>query len=315
MDELIRQALVIEEETAQEVGALGYTARLFAQTSLPYRDPGNVIAWGRHNGSLSLSVTPGTCLDTHTNEWRSLGYPYGTIPRLILAWIATEAVRTKDPVLMVGDSMSAFMGELGLIPAGGRWGTIHRLREQMKRLLGASISCMYNENDGFGLERVTIATKAVLWWDPQRPAQESLLPSYVQLSTEFFNELVSKPVPIDMRVLKKLKRSPLRLDIYTWLTYRMSYLRQPVHVPWNLLRLQFGSTLADTRSGRARFRQHFEKQLEEVLGSYRDANVQTSTEGILLLPSRPHVSPKGNRQLRLPLTPPRSGAASGRSSQ
>ncbi len=34
-------------------------------------------------------------------------------------------------------------------------------------------------------------------------------------------------VPIDLRALNALKGSPLALDIYSWLTYRMSYLRKP----------------------------------------------------------------------------------------
>ena len=48
--------------------------------------------------------------------------------------------------------------------------------------------------------------------------------SVVVLSAEFYDELVAHAVPIDLRALKALKSSPLALDIYSWLTYRMSYL-------------------------------------------------------------------------------------------
>ncbi len=89
---------------------IGYQARVFAQTSLPYRDPGSLPVWGCRNGSLSLVVQPGH------------GFPFGVIPRLLLTWISTEAVRTKDPVLPLGDSLSDFMGQLGLVPTGGKAG-------------------------------------------------------------------------------------------------------------------------------------------------------------------------------------------------
>src|SRR5512146_1480363 len=69
--------------------------------------------------------------------------------------------------------------------------------------------------------------------------------------------------------------------------------------------------------GRYRFREDFEKQLGAVLAVYRDAKVQTSAEGLVLLPSRPHVSPKAaSRQLKLPgssvpLSRPEKGSESG----
>jgi hypothetical protein len=58
-----------------------------------------------------------------------IGLPYGSIPRLLLAWVTTEAVKTKSRELELGDSMSAFMAELGLKPTGGANGSITRLKE------------------------------------------------------------------------------------------------------------------------------------------------------------------------------------------
>ena len=34
---------------------------------------------------------------------------YGTLPRLLLAWVCTEAVRTQSRELVLGDSLSVFM--------------------------------------------------------------------------------------------------------------------------------------------------------------------------------------------------------------
>ena len=117
----------------------------------------------------------------------------------------------------------------------------------------------------------------------------------VRLSGDFFDEVTQHPVPLDLGALRALRGSPLRLDIYCWLTYRMSYLGRRTEIPWPSLRAQFGSNLADTKQGRARFRLEFERHLREVLVVYRDANVEVSTGGIVLLPSSTHVAPALSR--------------------
>jgi hypothetical protein len=117
-------------------------ARLFAQTSLPYRDPGDVPAWGRRNGNLVLVVQPGMTIDKDGMP-RSIGYPFGTVPRLVLTWLSTEAVRTKSRDLVLGESLAEFMRSLELTPTGGRNGTITRLRRQMERLFQATLSARW----------------------------------------------------------------------------------------------------------------------------------------------------------------------------
>ena len=49
-------------------------------------------------------------------------------------------VRTKEPVLKLGPSLTAFMSDLGLLPRGGRKSPIGRLREPMQRLFSATIA-------------------------------------------------------------------------------------------------------------------------------------------------------------------------------
>jgi Plasmid encoded RepA protein len=65
--------------------------------------------------------------------------------------------------------------------------------------------------------------------------------STVTLGEPFFEEIVRGPVPIDTRALRALTRLPLAIDLYVWLTYRMSYLKEPTMVPWELLSLQTGA--------------------------------------------------------------------------
>lgn len=289
LDNFIIEAAAIEADEAKKYGALGYVAKCLVQASLPYRDPGEEVkAWGRENGLISLVIQP--AYDIKNGQPLCIGYPYGNIPRLLLAWITTEAVKTKNNVLVLGNSLSDFMRQLDLAPTGGRWGSITRIKEQSKRLFSARISCVYDEDDGFGFKPLEIAEEAMLWWDPKRPKQAALWESTVVLNQKFFASITNNPIPIDMRALKLLKHSPLALDIYCWLTYRMSYLTSTSKpIPWGLLQLQFGSDYADTPQGRQGFKRNFLKQLGAVRAVYQEAKVDYTDRGLILKPSRTHI--------------------------
>lgn len=92
-----------------------------------------------------------------------------------------------------------------------------------------------------------------------------------------------------MRALHALKRSPLALDIYCWLTYLMTYLERQKEVPWLLLKRQFGSDYANDEQGLRDFKKKFLKHLRAVHVIYPQANIEDSTTGLILKPSAPHV--------------------------
>ena len=83
---------------------LGFMARLLALCSLPRTNPGNRTQYVRRNGPYKLGMTAG--IDNKL--------PFGNLPRLILAWVCTEAVRTQSRVLILGSSLSEFMDKLGM---------------------------------------------------------------------------------------------------------------------------------------------------------------------------------------------------------
>ena len=49
------------------------------------------------------------------------------------------------------------------------------------------------------------------------------------------------PVPLNMNILKALKRSSLGIDLYLWMTYRTFTLKRPLRLSWARLYGQFGS--------------------------------------------------------------------------
>ena len=91
-----------------------------------------------------------------------------------------------------------------------------------------------------------IASRFSLQWNPAAPDQPDLFGSYVELSQDFFRDIIERPVSVDLRVLRAL-RSPLALDIYCWLNSRVSSLRAPTEIRWPALALQFGAAYADPR--------------------------------------------------------------------
>ena len=84
------------DQVNQLVGAseadpdLGFMARLMALCSLPRTNPGNRLQYKRRNGPYKLVMIAGA-----DNK-----LPYGNLPRLLLAWVCTEAVRTQNRIFL-----------------------------------------------------------------------------------------------------------------------------------------------------------------------------------------------------------------------
>lgn len=279
LNNLITESLAIEAESAKEAGTLGYMARVLTQATIPHKkiESNEFI---RKNGMFTLSIISPS----------KIGLPYGSIPRLLLALLTTEAVKTRNSEIFLGKTLSTFMKKLDLSPTGGEQGTITRLRQQMQKLFSSSISCFYDEKKQYSAGGIgfRIAKEYQLWWEPKTIEQINTPSSIVNLSQDFFNEIINRPIPIDMRALKALSHSPLALDIYCWLTYRFSYLKKRTPIPWETLKMQFGSNYSRTRD----FKTKFLKQLRKVSLVYPGAKIEEKNNSLILLPSAPHIKNK-----------------------
>jgi hypothetical protein len=272
----------IPSESALDAGALGFMAKFLVQTTLPHSEQTGT-QYVRTDGNLTLRIT----------DVGATGLPYGSYPRLILIWMTTEAVRTGNRELELGSSLSRFMAQLGLHATGGHWGTIPRFRDQMQRLVGAAISTRWssdaNGQNQSGGENLLVAERFHLWWTPQKLPSASLAKSSVTLSVNFFEQLVAAPVPLDLRAVRALKRSPLALDLYAWATRRVSYLSRPTLIPWESLRRSFGAGYADTPQGRSCFRAKAIEAFRRIVMVYPELSIESHDNGLLLRPSGPHI--------------------------
>lgn len=277
-EQIIADTLAIEEQSAQAAGSLGFLARAMVQATLPHKKvAGNEFE--RKNGAYTL----------HLLAPAKIGLPYGTVPRLLLAWLTTEAVRTQSRELFLGDSLSRFMAELDMMPTGGRWGSITRLKDQTARLFASTVSATYTDKHRQTEAGFRLADTSTLWWDAKSPEQAGLWQSSVKLSETFYNEIIEHPIPVDMRAIRALKKSPLALDIYAWMTYRASYATKPSEIPWQALAMQFGSDYAQLRQ----FKAAFMDALRKVHTVYAAANFELGEHGLIVKPTRPHIARKG----------------------
>ena len=107
-----------------------------------------------------------------------------------------------------------------------------RLRNQMDRLFNANVRLIYEDEHGKQFISSNIADRGEFWWNERKPDERVLFDSKIELGEKFFNEIIRHPVPLDMNILKAIKRSPLGLDFYLWLTYRMFALKRPLRLSW-----------------------------------------------------------------------------------
>ena len=110
-------------------------------------------------------------------------------------------------MLVLGDSLSEFMRKLDVYSSSGRKHT--RLRNQMKRLFGCTVTMIYEDEHGEARVSSLVADRAAFWWNERKPDEPVLWDSKIRLGEDFFNEIINHPVPLNMNTLTALKRSPL----------------------------------------------------------------------------------------------------------
>ena len=265
---------------------LGFMGRLMALCSLPRTNPGRRLQYKRVNGPYTLIMT----------AVGQTGLPFGNLPRLLLAWISTEAVRTQSRELFLGSSLSGFMRKLGVAPiGGGSRGERTRLRSQMRRLFNAHIQLAYEDKNVDAAVNAVIADRAVFWWNDRKPGESSLWESKIELGEKFFNEIINHPVPIDLNTLKALKRSALGLDLYLWLTYRTFTLKRPMRLSWTHLYRQFGVNPIQPVGPRNvdYFRTDCLRELEKTKLAWPEFNYAMAQGVLVLWPSKPAIAPHG----------------------
>jgi hypothetical protein len=249
--EEIKEYYELDQGAAIQAGVeLGYTIRMFVNASLPHRDP-KTDTFKRINGNETILI----------KDVAQVGLPYGSIARLILAYLATEAVKTRQPQIDLGKSQRDFMKKLGLTNfCGGKRGSTTSVKKQLISLFSCTIYYKNEGIEGIEINMNTIGSYLKMKFYEEKDQWQS----YVILSDAFYKEITKHPIPLDLKTLSELKKSPIAMDIYCWLTFRMSYITKTQYIPFTLLQRQFGSCYPFDKKGRSNFQVNFKKGLKKV---------------------------------------------------
>lgn len=255
-----------------------FISKIAAQVNLPYRKPKDgTKEIVRRNGTLEVRYVCGAD-----------SLPYGKYPRLFELWACTM-IKTGNPcfdpatnTIDLGSTFREFLDLIG-VHIGGR--QLKSVKPQMERLF----KCVYiisnnTEATSQGVNFTVAEKYQIDWLNPNLPSQKGKsTANWVQLSKGYVAMLADHPVPVDLKVISRL-RKPMALDIYWWLTKRVYGLHEPVAITWQRLYQQFGS---DTKE-LWKFKQSFKEALAEVLKVY-DCNITCGPERVTVYPSRTSV--------------------------
>lgn len=270
--------------------------------SLPIRRPlDDVAPIIRQDGQYTLVITPKpvvTRIDGK-QQLQSLGVPYGTMPRLILIHIMTEAVRTKSRHITLGDNFTDWMRRLGFRTFSyGPRGSATLLREQLDRLLACEWMIRWdsdaaNGDHEFGIREIKLSNEYV-----GVDRKSGTFTREIFMTEGFFGHLRDHAVPLNETAIRQLRDSATALDLYTWLAYRLPRINgsRPTTLTWPQLAVHFGNDDKNIRKFRQTIRDAWDRNVSAV---YPEAEVEFGTGVIKLHPSPPPLHQKPVRGLTL----------------
>lgn len=253
-----------------------FISKLMTQVSLPYRKPKNgVDKVRRRNGHLEVEFRGGRT-----------GLPYGKYPRLFEMYACTM-VKTNDlsfdietRTLNLGTTFREFLGLLNL-KIGGK--SLKTIKPQLENLFGCSYLITRDDESQSNGVAFTVANKWQIDWLRNEPQGSGLFENWVRFSREYVDYLRDSPVPVDLSVVAELN-GPMALDVYWWLTRRMSYLHDRQSITWQQLYNQFGNT-----NVMPAFKQTFKRAVADVVAVWPEVRVTCGREYVTLWPSAPSV--------------------------
>ncbi len=257
--------------------------------SLPVRRPvDDQVPIIRQDGQYTLVITPKAVVQRVNGQQALavLGVPYGSLPRLVLIHIMTEAVRTRSRHVLLGASFTDWMRRMGFrtISYGPR-GSATLIRQQLDRLLACEWMIRWDHEDSsgtkeFGIREIKLTNEYV-----GIDTKGGGFRREIYLTEPFFEHLRKHAVPLNEHAIRQLRDSATALDLYTWLAYRLPRInpKRPATLNWQQLAVHFGNTGTNIRKFRQTVRDAWERQVSAV---YPEARADFDTAVIRL-----HASP------------------------
>lgn len=260
----------------------------FCQVGLPRRAVDG-DRFERRTGTTSVLVKAGELEEN--GRWVDYPVPYGTVPRIMNMYMTRQFILTKgDRRIELGDSVSQFLGRLGIDKSGGAKGGLTRFRNQAKAFAACDMKIGYQSREGLSVtKRAPVIDEFAAWLDLSGE-QKTLWPGYLILSEQYATSIADHAVPLDWNAIHVLQNGSLGLDVYAWLSHKLHALPHGngLTVPWVRLAQEFGHEY--TGPDRLKnWKKEFKRVLKQVLHVYEGARVETISGGLLLKNSPPPV--------------------------
>lgn len=274
------------EIMAEEKARLGITHAGFAMTSLPHRRVAETV-WRRSGPQTTLLVASG-----HDEQGEPIGVPYGSLSRLILLYLQTEAIRTSSAEVELGRSMNAWLSKMN-IAIGGR--TYQLVTEQARRISACRLTFFLERPGAKVFENGAFVSGGISMAGVSDPHQPSLWQEKVKLDPGFVQSLREHPVPVLEAAIRVIGTRSMAIDIYIWLAYRLHVLARPTPISWISVHTQFGAGFKHVRQ----FKPTFVNSLAMALAVYPEARVEADQDGLMLYPSSPAIPKTEAKRLGL----------------
>jgi len=266
---------------AEEESRLGITHAAFAMNKRIEQG-----VWRREGHRTTLLVESGR---TRTGEL--VGVPYGSVARLILLYLQTEAVRANTPEVELGPSMRSWLGRMSLT-TGGK--TYQLVTEQARRISACRLTFFTDrENGGESRHNGAFVQDAITFAGVMNDDQPMLWQDRVRLDPSFWQSLRAHPVPIREEAIRAIGTRSLAIDVYIWLAYRLHSLTKSTPVSWAAIHAQFGAGFRLVRQ----IKPTFTEALSLALAVYPEAHLDVNRQGLVLHPSPPAVPKAEARRL------------------
>jgi Plasmid encoded RepA protein len=293
INQVVSAAAVVKAPPASinppdDQSGLCYQHTFFCQMRLPYRNPGALTTWTRHQGNRILTIEAGHKSDPVTGNNIPAAVPWGTKARLVLAHIHGEALRQGSREIEVGKTLYTFVKRITRRHANGR--ELEAFNDQVSNLGGAiiNVKSRIDSKTEFRVQigRCLIITGLEVW--AKKHGSKYAWNSHLYLSHEYFESLKQHAVPLNEAALAELSQNAMALDVYAWLAERLHRINpaKPALIPWPELQGQFG----DGYQRLDNFKSRFAQVLKRVQQQYERAHIELNSRGMVAHNSAPPIS-------------------------
>ena len=304
----VAQAAEMAANAASDKHPIGYLPGLFAQHSLfpQKRLPRGQHRWAIHTHKKRIELQSGSYLLPGLAD-QGPEIPYGITPRLILPYITRQALCGRRKVIL-GKKLLHFVRKLGLTPCSTSYRTVLR---QVVNLATCQIVVSNLSEDAHTVKVETDVynvTGKLRYSVPRSVFNFSKNPMAFKtaagnalgyeewmegeptftLSHDFYEFVRGRAVPINYAHLLHFARSPRRMDLYAWLSYR-TYRIGPrgIKIPLAVLRHQFAPDLS--QNSYKNFRRKLQRDLDVIRAVHPGFKVQLTRDALILFDSEPPV--------------------------